>query len=214
MTSIALTIATGPMAALSIGSGDRPVWPPVRPVHRALFVPGYTGSKEDFSRLWAAAWSGYRAIAIDQRGSTNRPGPRQTGAIAFEPWPATSSISPGVRESGDRLHLVGHSPWSPRRPRGRAGRTGAVRLLHVDGLRPGAITGYGAEVLEAVDECCAAGGLAALWDQIALSSQADSKFRQSPPALLPFSGGWFLRANDPVGLQAMGGRPPYRPGSD
>jgi pimeloyl-ACP methyl ester carboxylesterase len=76
----------GPLAALDTGTGATR--------GTALLVAGYTGSKEDFAPLLAPlADAGLRAVAIDQRGQYESPGPDDPAATRSTSWRPTSSPS-------------------------------------------------------------------------------------------------------------------------
>ena len=94
----------GPLAALDTG-GDG-----VRGT--VLLVAGYTGSKEDFAPLLAPlAEAGFRAVAIDQRGQYESPGPDDPAALH------------GRRAGGDVLRSPGRC--GPR-PAGRCTCSGTA----------------------------------------------------------------------------------------
>src|SRR3954471_18513165 len=92
----------GPLAALDTGAGSGTV----------LMVAGYTGSKEDFAPLLAPlAEAGLRAVAIDQRGQYESPGPDDPAAYTVtELADDVLAVARVLRaDGGDPLHLVGHS---------------------------------------------------------------------------------------------------------
>src|SRR4051795_6010087 len=101
----AVETAGGPLAAL-VGE------PPAEPAEAAvLFVPGYTGSKEDFLPvLGPMARAGYRAVAIDLRGQYESPGPNDPAAYTLDAL--AKDVSEVLAElcGGDPggAHLVGH----------------------------------------------------------------------------------------------------------
>ena len=77
-----------------------------------LMVAGYTGSKEDFAPLLAPlAEAGYRVVAIDQRGQYESP--RAGHPAAYSVAELGADVLEVARvlkeESGDPLHLLGHS---------------------------------------------------------------------------------------------------------
>jgi pimeloyl-ACP methyl ester carboxylesterase len=73
----------------------------------ALLVPGYTGSKEDFTAILDLLADGSRQVtAIDMRGQFETPGAREPGGYAAAALGA--DILAVMRETGAR-HLVGHS---------------------------------------------------------------------------------------------------------
>ena len=75
----------------------------------AVFVPGYTGSKEDFGQIAGpVAEAGYRYVALDQRGQYESVGPDDpaaytTEALAIELVEFLRSLG------GAPAHVVGHS---------------------------------------------------------------------------------------------------------
>ena len=97
-----LDVPGGPLAVLRaepVGERRAPV----------LLVPGYTGSKEDFRLLLdPLAAAGHRAVALDQRGQFQSPGPEELSAYSTEQLGLDLLA---VREQlGDGpVHLLGHS---------------------------------------------------------------------------------------------------------
>ena len=93
--------------------------PPAGAAKRApvLFVPGFSGSKEDFLPVLAPiAEAGYRAVAVDQRGQYESPGPDDPAAYTVEALAADLMIvvaglsaESGGRPPGPGVHVVGHS---------------------------------------------------------------------------------------------------------
>ena len=93
-----LDVAGGPLATLRAGAGPR-----------VLLVPGYTGSKEDFRLLLGPlASAGYEAVALDQRGQFQSPGPHGLEAYAIEAL-AADLLAVVEALGGEPVHLVGHS---------------------------------------------------------------------------------------------------------
>ena len=73
----------------------------------ALLVPGYTGSKEDFTAiLGQLAAAGRRVIAIDLRGQYQTPGPDDPAAYDLAELGADITA---VAEATQTAHLLGHS---------------------------------------------------------------------------------------------------------
>ena len=73
----------------------------------ALLVPGYTGSKEDFTAiLGQLAAAGRRVIAIDLRGQYQTPGPDDPAAYDIAELGADITA---VAEATQASHLLGHS---------------------------------------------------------------------------------------------------------
>ena len=170
-----------------------------------LFVPGYTGSKEDFMPLLRPlANAGYRAVAIDQRGQYESSWASQPSGYLIDTLASDiSELSAELAESDAVVHLVGHSFG------GLVGRAAVIAKpdlfgsYTMMGSGPGSLPGRRRAELEAMEPVLAQHGMTALWDQIAQRSQADPKWVASPPALKRFLQTRFLR-NDPVGLQVMG----------
>src|SRR4051812_46953942 len=94
----------GPLAALDTGASSGP--------GTVLMIAGYTGSKEDFAPLLAPlADAGLRAVAVDQRGQYESPGPDDPAAYSVPELAAdVLTVAHALREeSGGPLHLLGHS---------------------------------------------------------------------------------------------------------
>lgn len=96
-----VAVSAGPLAFHEAGSPDA--------ASTAVFVPGYTGSKEDFALLASAvAASGTRYVAIDQRGQFESPGPDDPAAYTVEALAADLLEFLGTLGGGPH-HVVGHS---------------------------------------------------------------------------------------------------------
>ncbi|EKX67750.1 alpha/beta fold hydrolase [Streptomyces ipomoeae] len=76
-----------------------------------LFVPGFTGSKEDFIALHEPlAEAGYRSVAVDGRGQYESEGPKEDESPYAQEELAKDLISQARAVShGAPVHLVGHS---------------------------------------------------------------------------------------------------------
>ena len=73
----------------------------------ALLVPGYTGSKEDFTAiLGQLSAAGRRVVAIDLRGQYQTPGPDDPAAYDLAELAADVAA---VAEATGTVHLLGHS---------------------------------------------------------------------------------------------------------
>ena len=108
----------GSLAALTASPADGAVAAPV-----VLLVPGYTGSKEDFAPLLdPLARAGFAAVAIDQPGQYESPGPEEeTGYAPAVLGAALCRRDPRARR-GSSVGAAGSFVRRARRPAGRAGR--------------------------------------------------------------------------------------------
>ncbi|MCX4622255.1 alpha/beta fold hydrolase [Streptomyces albogriseolus] len=74
-----------------------------------LLLPGYTGSKEDFTLvLEPLAARGYRAVAVDGRGQHGSDGPADDES-AYAQDELAKDVGAQARTVGAPVHLVGHS---------------------------------------------------------------------------------------------------------
>lgn len=78
------------------------------PLGTVLLVPGWTGSKEDFTPLVDhLARFGWRTVAVDQRGQYETPGPADPSAYTLEEL--ALDVVAMSKELGGYSQLVGHS---------------------------------------------------------------------------------------------------------
>ncbi len=74
-----------------------------------LLLPGYTGSKEDFTLvLEPLAARGYRAVAVDGRGQHGSDGPADDES-AYAQAELAKDVLAQARALDAPVHLVGHS---------------------------------------------------------------------------------------------------------
>jgi pimeloyl-ACP methyl ester carboxylesterase len=93
----------GPLAAFD----SRPAGPARG---AAVFVPGFSGSKEDFIPMLAMLSSaGYRIVCVDQRGQYESAGPMEPDAYSMASF--TEDLLAVITAVGARepVHLLGHS---------------------------------------------------------------------------------------------------------
>jgi pimeloyl-ACP methyl ester carboxylesterase len=170
-----------------------------------LLVPGFTGSKEDFLPvLRPLAAAGYRAVAIDQRGQYQSEWAGSPAGYRLEALAADlGELARLLSESGNGLHLVGHSFG------GLVGRLAVVQepQLYSDlvlmGSGPAGIQGRRRALLDRGEQVLASGGMPALWEQLQLQAQADPRYLRLAPVLNAFLRERFM-ATDPAGLTVMG----------
>ncbi|WP_217141166.1 alpha/beta fold hydrolase [Streptomyces sp. AC627_RSS907] len=88
---------------------DSPAADGVEPQGTVLMLPGFTGSKEDFTLLHEPLGArGYRTVAVDGRGQYESAGPEHDEA-AYAQTELARDVLAQVAALGTRVHLVGHS---------------------------------------------------------------------------------------------------------
>ncbi|ELS56269.1 alpha/beta fold hydrolase [Streptomyces viridochromogenes] len=88
---------------------DSPAAPGVAPRGTALLLPGFTGSKEDFTLMHEPlAARGYRTVAVDGRGQHESDGPEHDES-AYAQGELARDVLAQAAALGAPLHLLGHS---------------------------------------------------------------------------------------------------------
>ncbi len=170
-----------------------------------LMVAGYTGSKEDFAPLLAPlSASGYRVVAIDQRGQYESPGPddpsRYSVAELAEDVVAVARVL--REESGAPLHLLGHSFGGLVTRAAVLSTPELFRSFTLLGSGPGQLTGGRAEVLEHMTPLLDAGGVALVHETMEQISMTDPQAQAVPAPTRAFYARRFL-SNSEAGLRGM-----------
>ncbi|MFF1302620.1 alpha/beta fold hydrolase [Streptomyces sp. NPDC058307] len=99
-----LRTARGEFAAV-----DSAVAPGVAPKGTALLLPGFTGSKEDFTLLHEPLTArGYRVVAVDGRGQFESDGPEEDES-AYARGELARDVLAQAAALNTPVHLVGHS---------------------------------------------------------------------------------------------------------
>jgi pimeloyl-ACP methyl ester carboxylesterase len=178
----------------------------------ALLIPGYTGSKEDFtSVLQPLAAAGRQVVAIDMRGQYQTPGPDDPGAYDI------AALAADVALIGDQLsegppgapvHLLGHSFGGLVAREILLARAAQVGSLTLMSSGPGGLTGPRAAVLKAILAELAmasspeelAGQVKRLWDT---HLEPDAVAGGVPGPIVEFLRTRML-ASSPTGLRSMG----------
>jgi pimeloyl-ACP methyl ester carboxylesterase len=187
----------GPLAALDTG-GDG-----VRGV--VLMVAGYTGSKEDFAPLLAPLTdAGLRAVAIDQRGQFESPGPDDPAGYTI---PALAddvlAVARVLRaEAPGPLHLLGHSFGGLVTRAAVLAEPSLFASFTLLGSGPSQLTGGRAALLEHLDPLLDAGGVALVHETLEQVAMTDPKAQAVPAPTREFYSRRFL-ANSAAGLRGM-----------
>ncbi len=199
-----LDTPAGPIALLDCAPGPgRDPGPAAAPV---LLVPGYTGSKEDFvGVLGLIAAAGHRAVAMDQRGQFESPGPADPAGYTVAALAGDVRLVLADLAGPDRrpVHLLGHSFG------GLVARAAAVAdpaalasvVLLCSG--PGGIGGNRKQRMEELRPLLASGGMPAVYEHMERLAAGDARAAAAPPELKAFLRHRFL-ASSAVGLEAMG----------
>lgn len=186
----------GPLCLLDAGPGGRPLGAPV------LLVPGFTGSKEDFGPvLEPIAVSGRRALALDQRGQHESPGPDDSAAYTVARLAGDLLAVIDVLGTGP-VHLVGHSFGGLVARAAVLARPAAVRSLTLLCSGPAALTGPRVELFPLLAPVVRQGGMQALADAVDAVEAADPRVQARPPEVRAFLRARLL-ASSPAGLLAM-----------
>lgn len=187
----------GPLAALDTGGEGA--------LGTALLVAGFTGTKEDFAPILAPlADAGVRAVAIDQRGQYESPGPDDPAAYAIDELAAdVLAVGRVLRaETAGPLHLLGHSFG------GLVCRTavltdpGAFTSLTLLGSGPSQLTGRRAQLLDHLAPLLEAGGVTLVHETMEQLAMTDPRAQAVPEPTREFLSRRFLR-NSAAGLRGM-----------
>jgi pimeloyl-ACP methyl ester carboxylesterase len=186
----------GPLAALDTGPGAEGT---------VLMVAGYTGSKEDFAPLLAPlSASGYRVVAIDQRGQYESPGPddpsRYSVAELAEDVVAVARVL--REESGAPLHLLGHSFGGLVTRAAVLTAPELFRSFTLLGSGPAQLTGGRAELLDHLAPLLDEGGVELVHQTMEQLAMTDPKAQAVPAPTREFYARRFLRNSGP-GLRGM-----------
>ncbi len=186
-----LTVRGGPLAVLEAQ--------PAAATATVLLVPGFTGSKEDFRFLLEPlAHAGFRAVAVDQRGQHDSPGPDDPDAYSVA---ALAADLLGLVDAlgAAPVHLVGHSFGGLVSRAAVLDDPTSFRSLVLMGSGPAGLTGPRADTLPFMKAILKDGGLHAVWD----ASQSLPTAKPQPPEVLAFLKKRFL-AHSVAGLHGMG----------
>jgi pimeloyl-ACP methyl ester carboxylesterase len=187
---------TGPLAALDTGPADDGT---------ALLVAGYTGSKEDFAPLLTPIGeAGLRAVAIDQRGQFQSPGPEDPAEYTVTELAAdVVAVARLLRaQTPGPLHLLGHSFGGLVARAAVLAEPALFDSLTLLGSGPGRLTGPRAELLDHLAPLLAAGGVQLVSDTLEQLAMTDPRAQAVPAPTREFLRTRFL-ANSAAGLRGM-----------
>jgi pimeloyl-ACP methyl ester carboxylesterase len=191
------TGGAGPLAALDTRDGGR--------LGTVLLVAGYTGTKEDFAPLLRPLCeAGYRAVALDQRGQYESPGPDDDSRYSV---PELSDdvvlvASELLAECSRPLHLVGHRFGGLVCRAAVLAEPSLFDSFTLLGSGPAALGGRRAELLEHLGPLLDAGGVPAVADALEQLAMTDPKAQAVPEPTRTFLNQRFLR-NTGAGLRGM-----------
>ncbi|RBY86518.1 alpha/beta fold hydrolase [Blastococcus sp. TF02A-30] len=186
----------GPIAALDTGPGRSGT---------VLLVPGYTGSKEDFAPLLRPlASSGYRVVAVDQRGQFESPGPDDpAGYTVPELCRDVVAVARELREeNGAPLHLLGHSFGGLVTRSAVIAEPGLFTTFTLLGSGPAELGGRRAELLGFLGPLLDQGGVELVHQTLEQVAMTDPKAQAVPAPTREFYARRFL-ANSAAGLRGM-----------
>jgi pimeloyl-ACP methyl ester carboxylesterase len=195
-TRVTLRGADGELAALDTGPAAGGT---------VLLVAGFTGSKEDFAPLLTPlADAGLRAVAIDQRGQYESPGPDDPAQYSVESLAQdVLAVLGNLREkSTGPLHLLGHSFGGIVCRAAVLADPAAVDSLTLLGSGPARLTGPRVELLDHLAPLLAAGGVQLVSDTLDELAMTDPRHQAIPEPTRAFLTARFLR-NTAAGLQGM-----------
>jgi pimeloyl-ACP methyl ester carboxylesterase len=191
---ITLPGRTGPLAALDTGPAERGT---------VLLVAGYTGSKEDFAPLLSPlADAGLRAVAIDQRGQFESPGPEDPAEYSVAELAADLVEVARQLRSSTPLHLLGHSFGGLVARAAVLAEPALFDSLTLLGSGPGRLTGPRAELLDHLSPLLEAGGVQLVNDVLEQLAMTDPRAQAVPAPTREFLTRRFL-ANSAAGLRGM-----------
>ena len=197
--AVRLAVPRGELAAHVAGEGA----PGRAPV---LLVPGFTGSKEDFSTLLEpVATAGHRVVAIDLRGQFESPWADAAGQgsspAAYDVKELAEDVLDVARGLGGPVHLLGHSFGGLVARAAALADPAAIRSLTILASGPAAIPHPAASNLELISRALPVMDMESIWAaKRALERQTEAT--PNSPEVEDFLHRRFL-AHDPACLLRM-----------
>jgi len=163
----------------------------------AVFVPGYTGSKEDFAQLAAlVTGAGYGFVAIDQRGQYESVGPDDESAYTVASLSAELLAFLAALGAGP-VHLVGHSFGGLVARAAVIASPGVAASLTLLGSGPAGLSGPRVDRMTALEPLLDVHGIEAVCDAVLAAAPV------SDPEVAAFLRRRFV-ASSVTALRAMG----------
>jgi pimeloyl-ACP methyl ester carboxylesterase len=189
---VTMETSAGPIAALQAGADGAPA---------VLLVPGYTGSKEDFSPILdLLAATGFGVTAIDLPGQFESPGPGEPAG--YTPDALAAVVREIAAVLGPRPHLVGHSFGGLVARAAVIADPSAFADLVLMSSGPSALVGARRARIELLAPVLEAAGLAGVYAAMQAAEAAAPDYAPPPAELAQFLERRFLTSS-PVMLQGM-----------
>ena len=166
--TLGLTLVPLPTHRVALRRGDLAYHDvgPAEPVATAVFVPGFTGSKEDFALLAGpVSQAGVRYVAIDQRGQFESVGPDDPEAYTVEALGA-ELVELLVALGDGPHHVVGHSFGGLVARSAAIAAPGAFLSLTLMDSGPSGLTGARVDRMRELEPLLDLHGPSALFDAI------------------------------------------------